>query len=766
MIDDCGCSDDCGNCIPCPLNTYDVHYCGLADACTGITRDTTLTDVLQKLVVATNTKLTGVVSSSLYVTTPLLPCGKLAHIEIQPSNNAGNIFSLGSDGKPYVPTTIFPPFPPPIPVVPSTDPGNIIILGTDGKLFAPPTVVPPAVVIPDFLLTVQHNNTDTVTLLGNGTTVSKLTADVKIVPINTNLIRTKPTGLLVQDINIQDVEDNLKQSFIFEAPVMDQLTYPTENGLMNGTKMTLGYGPSYATNYSANNPDVKISWGDNIVYEQTLDNEIGTPQSLSHNYGALKPYSNNIYLKTYNTTNLTKLYFGDVIASGFKAEKGAELIINFNGFGAWLGTSGVYDFKGFYNLQDFRLGRVFVDVYQGSVGQVHLKNTQDLQSLTYFGIQGIPITTDFPIIFTNPGFTTFNLNSTKIEKGIVAQYKNNLHLDFAVFSTDYLDLFGSSLEFLNMVNCGILFGAYINHIALKLFPPSSNIGYTQGSGVFDFTGFKNLNIFQVNGRMEGFSYSPTPTKIFFPNFTTNNLEYVSMEQDIVKDEAFISFNNNGLINGFVSFVATSQARSFGQNYHQDYYNPTWAPNGGYSTLISAIVSTTGIVTLISGYNTAPYFGYGYNTIPSVLTIGPGSGLVSNGVMFFVHGPAGVITNGGSGYTPNQSVTLSGPGTLVPAVIVVQTVSVGGGITEFYIADNGEYTSLPATLTHSGGLVLNTTNRWAYKRAIITNGGTGYDSTTKFLLNVTSGGGSGTGTASPAAKAAIESLHLKGWQLMW
>lgn len=728
------CPDECD--IPIYTNTqctYTTTDCVTwhqdANTCVGIVHDESLTAVINHLITyikgAVRTRLT---SDSLVIESVDDSCDDKATIEIVPSADADNILILGTDGYPYVPA-------------PETGSGGIE--------------------------TVAITDTNSINLSGNGTSGSHLTADVIIDPNVQNLTTVSSAGVLSSLEYIKDVVDVISQHLIFEIPVMDQLTFDDSIGTQDATKVIIAKSPSglYATDMSANNSNVRVWWGTSGTTEKSFDNETGSGTSLSHIYG-LKAYTNEAHIKGFNGDYLTQLRASStVIPSGFKAIRGGELITQIIYSGALLGTTGVWDFKGLYNLTTFAQSASFIDTYNGSPASRTLKNIEDLQNLTFFELYGD--VNDQPVMtFTSSAFDTLRLNtSKKLINVISAKEKTALSVDLAVCSIDTLDLEESELLSFTLNNCGHLYSANINKIVFKLASILSAADeLLQDSGIFDFTGTTNFSISQVNGSLANSDGGVTPTQILLPDFGVDSaLRLVDMDQDWVKDEAFISLDNNALDNGSVSFIESSNARSFGDNYKQTYCNPSWAPNGGMpGGIIVTIVG--GVVTVITNNNNT---GYGYNTVPIITTTGPGASLNTTTVMDLLHSlDAGVlgITAGGAGYTNGQILTMTAVGSIIAPIIQVTVTA--GAVTGYTITNYGEFTSLPATMTHAGGLIINLTNKFSYKRSIINNGGTGYTTTTIFKLGVTSGGGSGTGTASTAAKTAISNLHTKGWQQYW
>ena len=94
---------------PCPpkcnCTSDDVPYVGPAIMCTGILTNQSLTEVINQLSISIKSRLFQIQSDSLVVTPLPSTCDKYSNIEVVPSEDDGNIFTLGSDGYPYVPST-------------------------------------------------------------------------------------------------------------------------------------------------------------------------------------------------------------------------------------------------------------------------------------------------------------------------------------------------------------------------------------------------------------------------------------------------------------------------------------------------------------------------------------------------------------------------------------------------------------------------------------------------------------------------------------
>lgn len=89
----------------CNCTTDDIPYKGISDICTGILTDQTLTEVLNRIRTYAQNRLFQIDSESLVITPLPSSCEKRSRIEIVPSEDEDNIFTLGSDGYPYVPYT-------------------------------------------------------------------------------------------------------------------------------------------------------------------------------------------------------------------------------------------------------------------------------------------------------------------------------------------------------------------------------------------------------------------------------------------------------------------------------------------------------------------------------------------------------------------------------------------------------------------------------------------------------------------------------------
>lgn len=713
-----------------PLTTNDIGYVGGNDTCLDIKAPLTLTDVLRKLITFDKNRLFSVASKSLKVS--LLPtvCDKTARIEIIPSTDANNIFVLGTDGYPFVPVTV------------ATGSLNSVAIA----------------------------DTNSVDLSGTGNLITPITANVKLNSLPTNLIASTTTGLLTELEVIKDIRNNLKQHIVFERPPIKALTYQgtDDNGnpatvsltkvyLCNGLTV---YQDTYANNFSLNNPDVKLFWGDTTIYENTLDNEPSTANALWHDYAGLIPSSGEIELKTYNNTYLKsiKTKVKNTTITGFRAIKGGELLKNVEITGAFLSSSAVMDFKNMFNVESI----IVLSTFNSPNSSYTLKNTQDLTSLKELTlgsfIEGSPNLT-----LSNPAFNNLQLYSaSKGLKNLVITNKTSLSVYIDASSVDTLDLGGSNLTSLSLSNCGSAYIAFINRFILTLNT------FTPTGSMFNFSSLKSFSVVRTNGvrndgTVKGSSYNICPTKLLMYNKLNNNiLDFVEITQDWVKDEIFISLNDSIIQKGYVSFTITN---SFGLKYNADYYNPIWAPlNGQAAYVVSA--QSGGVVTYIRNPSLNET-GFGYNSIPQIVTIGPGTGLVTTTVMTLKnYSGANPVSTPGSGYIVGNIYPFTGIGVIMPVLLLVYAVSATGGILSSELTNGGEFTSLPTTITNINGAVYNTTGLFNYKYSIITNGGTGYTDTTIYKLETSTVNGTGSGTASTQAKAAIESLHEKGWVLLW
>lgn len=724
------CNNTPNNCLPIikcqadPITTNDIKYVGEDDICLGILAPITLTDVLRKIITFEKNRLFSIISNSTVVTTIPSTCNKTQRIEIVPSADSGNSFILGTDGYPFVPAF------------------------TAG------------------IINLNILDTNTVHLSGNGNTIP-LTADVKLNPALNNLTEATPTGLLTQEVKVNDIQRNLIQHIIFERPPIKQLSYSglEPDGVtpftINLTKIFICQGGSYSNNFTLNNPDVDLFWGDTVNYEHSLDNEIGAGISLSHDYLTLQPSSGEIELKTYNNSSISQIATNtrNSVITGFKFIKGGDLINTISIIGSYLSTSAVMDFKDMINVTYLNL----IPTHYGPNSSITLKNTQDLESLLTANLSGI-FEGDNNLTFINSNFSQLQLLGGFIGiKTIVLTNKPNLSIFADTASLDTFDFTGSNLSQLNLNQCGAGFNAFINKVILKLNP------FTPTGPMFNFSILKVFNFSYTNGikpdgtiRQGGYNV-PVPTKfLMYDKINANKLDFVEVNQDWIKNELFISLDANTLIKG----ISTCHPPfSIGLNFNQLYYNPTWAPLNGKVAFIY-VTQTAGVVTSITnGGNTLEYSGgFNYNIIPSIITSGPGTGLITQEVMSLLANPQN-ITNGGTGYVVNTNYTLTGTGSIISPIIKVISVT-AGSITEYNFVNEGEFTTLPSTLTHAGGLVISTTNKWAYKRSIVLNGGIGYTAASIYKLEATTINGTGTGTASAQAKTAIDSLHQKGWNLAW
>lgn len=116
---DCNCNA-CGHCIEdctCTLPDYDdtgcletissdcVTFAGDALPCIPIQKGNTITLVIQRIVTYLKNLWNNVTSESLVITPSAGSCNNTMTIEVVPSADDDNIFTLGTDGRPYVPAS-------------------------------------------------------------------------------------------------------------------------------------------------------------------------------------------------------------------------------------------------------------------------------------------------------------------------------------------------------------------------------------------------------------------------------------------------------------------------------------------------------------------------------------------------------------------------------------------------------------------------------------------------------------------------------------
>ena len=803
--------------IPCPEDceipiytssqcTYQTVKCvtwtGLPNACVGFLTGNNLEIVLNSIINYTKTTLSRltVPDTSITLTSIDDACDDKATIRVRINQALDNALTVTPTGL-FVSSADAG-----ITTVVSADTNSINLFGT-GVIGSPLT----AEIIRD-TLTAGGNNALTITASGlyvppqvalSSTDTASvdlniasntLTANVKLNALNTNIISETPTGLLAQYEYIEDIQDNLTQHFTFEVPPLRQATYLIDAPVLgdpqisvSALRVVLGKGPNYTTDYSAANPNVKVFWDDNVTIENSLTNAGVNPNYfLEHTYPATSDFYRQGYVKGYNGDHLIRLNADNQTAiSGFKFIKGGEHMLQITVGGFATGTEGTYDFKGLFNLTAFNHSVAGETTYKAARPVQSFDNLGDLLSLNSWVSYGIvPRRQD--LIFVSPTFNNLFLNFVMTLRHLQMKNKTGLIVQMNACDVDTLDMQESTLAVVVINNCGAYFNGFINKIIFKLNQPL-NVGlglgpWIQSSGIFDFSGCNTFSIFQINGVFDETLATITPTKILFPDFATDNqLAYIDANQDFIKNEAILSLNNNGITKGQMALTGSSQIHSFGQNYLWDYYNPIYDPLFGTATEF-AISITAGAVTTFNIGGTAQGLSNGgakYNSIPVFsLVSGLGSGFTYEVIMQLgsLNSVVGGIAAGGSGYTVNDIITL---GTLSANVLIlptlkVKTVDGGGAVTSFEDGGNfGEFKNvLPGTLTHTSGgtgtgFVLNTTYRWNVRRGVILTGGTGYNQTTSIFKNeVNSFNGTGTGTASITAKAAINSLHNKGWNLRW
>ena len=159
-------------------------------------------------------------------------------------------------------------------------------------------------------------------------------------------------------------------------------------------------------------------------------------------------------------------------------------------------------------------------------------------------------------------------------------------------------------------------------------------------------------------------------------------------------------------------------------------------------------------------------GSGYTSLPSVAITAPttagGVQATATANALLIPASANVtITNGGTGYTAGDVLTISGGTASIAATLTVSTVS-GGVITAISVSNNGTYTvppANPASVTGGTGSGATFTLSFGVRSGnfTITNAGSGYVE----QPTVTFSGGGGSGAAAYAtvgSATTIRSLH--------
>ena len=230
-----------------------------------------------------------------------------------------------------------------------------------------------------------------------------------------------------------------------------------------------------------------------------------------------------------------------------------------------------------------------------------------------------------------------------------------------------------------------------------------------------------------------------------------------------KGGSSIIFSNNGSTTTFVIENTSSSV-----NYFTATGGVTGSPASirttGTDTNISMLLQTagTGAIDLAAGSSgvnisnggtvtaiTRTAFGSGYTTIPSVAITAPttAGGVQAISAASMSNSSAVTITNGGTGYTANDVLTVVG-GTGTAIQITVSTVS-AGVITAASITAVGFYSVLPTNpVSVTGGTGSSATftlGTWYLGGVSITNAGSGYVE----QPTVTFSGGGGSGAAAYA-----------------
>jgi hypothetical protein len=169
------------------------------------------------------------------------------------------------------------------------------------------------------------------------------------------------------------------------------------------------------------------------------------------------------------------------------------------------------------------------------------------------------------------------------------------------------------------------------------------------------------------------------------------------------------------------------------------------------------ISNGGTVTALT--RTAQ--GSGYTSTPSVAITAPttaGGVQATATALMIAFGNSPTITLGGTGYTVNDVLTVSG-GTFASAVTITVTSVSGGVITGANYANFGNYTVLPSnpvSVTGGTGSSATFTISWGVNAYTITNAGSGY--VEQPIISFSGGGGSGAAAyATVGSGATLKSL---------
>jgi hypothetical protein len=174
------------------------------------------------------------------------------------------------------------------------------------------------------------------------------------------------------------------------------------------------------------------------------------------------------------------------------------------------------------------------------------------------------------------------------------------------------------------------------------------------------------------------------------------------------------------------------------------------------------ISNGGTVTALTATNS----GSAYTSIPSIAITAPttAGGVQATATVAMTHLSASTISNGGTGYSVNDTLTIVGGTTGSAATFTVTSVS-GNVVTGITRLNTSTYTVLPSspsatTVSPAGGTGCTIAVNWAINGSAFTisNAGSGYveQPTVSF-----SGGGGGSGAAAYATVGSIPTIKTVG-----
>lgn len=507
-----------------------VNYSGNDDTCLAIVKPIGLTTVLQKLIAYTKNIFNRVTSDSLVVTTPGA-CDDLK-IELVPSTDGGNTLSLGTDGKPFVPTV------------------NVSSSGAN------------------------TGNTLTIDISGDGTSLSPLTAVANISPDGANLITTHSNGLYAHTFNEEDLCNLVPLAFptdFNQQNGVDQTSYDfLASGTGNCVKIStpLGFAVTGNNRKSAFGAmewfdtltlaNASATAGDTVlIFQDTTENLNTVPDVNYHGVGQHSIAAFTTFSTTICTLhNLTILgdaaigYNSKIITSGVIFKRtltlgGSAQLIN----GSHIVSNPLHALNVTANsfLDNFFSNGYVGIADSGKINKLTLINTLD------------PLTSGHDsAIFLNSG----NVNVTVDTPQLTNSYVYSLYVTAVQIGNPAVDLLNNATAAPIVSNViGISDGGY----GVLIISPDTTV--TGGNLISNITGFSSVNFgINVIGTVILVGYDPAKLNYNYLH-NQSNLNGYSFTSSGLSVVSCTITNSNG-----TSLIATGITVSGGQSYNSKLIN--------------------------------------------------------------------------------------------------------------------------------------------------------------------------------------------------